>query len=210
MFIEIDGFGPKNKAIHILNGHHTAFDFIRSKNLTYTQNECIRLCKNLNYTQTSNCNCSLKSFDDILYIECSYSKKNTFEANCTDAFIENFQKNNPFEICSKYCPLECDSSEYNIKSYSKELPRVGSINRSGSFDYSGFKTYDNVSKSFFSIYVFYEDLKYTLIEQNPKMQTFDLISNVGGLFGLFLGMGLLSFIEIFEIIAEAFFILLKD
>jgi len=30
-FIEIDGFGPKNKAIHILNGHHTAFDFIRSK-----------------------------------------------------------------------------------------------------------------------------------------------------------------------------------
>ncbi len=30
-FIEIDGFGTKNKAIHILNGHHTAFDFIRSK-----------------------------------------------------------------------------------------------------------------------------------------------------------------------------------
>ena len=30
-FIEIDGFGAKNKAIHILNGHHTAFDFIRSK-----------------------------------------------------------------------------------------------------------------------------------------------------------------------------------
>ena len=33
-FIEIDGFGPKNKAIHILNGHHTAFDFIRNKNST--------------------------------------------------------------------------------------------------------------------------------------------------------------------------------
>jgi len=30
-FIEIDGFGAKNKAIHIINGHHTAFDFIRSK-----------------------------------------------------------------------------------------------------------------------------------------------------------------------------------
>lgn len=30
-FIEIDGFGAKNKAVHIINGHHTSFEFIRSK-----------------------------------------------------------------------------------------------------------------------------------------------------------------------------------
>ena len=67
----------------------------------------------------------------------------------------------------------------------RELPRTGNITKG--FDYTEFKTYENVSKSFFSIYVYYEDLDYTLIEQIPKIQIFDLISNVGGLFGLFLG-----------------------
>ena len=67
----------------------------------------------------------------------------------------------------------------------RELPRTGNITKG--IDYAEFKTYENVSKSFFSIYVYYEDLDYTLIEQIPKIQIFDLISNVGGLFGLFLG-----------------------
>ena len=69
-----------------------------------------------------------------------------------------------------------------------------------------FKTYENVSKNFYSIYVYYEDLKYTLITQKPLCEIFDLVSNIGGLFGLFLGMGLLSFIEIFEILLEALLI----
>ena len=69
------------------------------------------------------------------------------------------------------------------------------------------KTYENVSKSLASIYVYYDDLEYVLITQKPKMQTFDLVSNIGGLFGLFLGMSLLSFIELFEILIESILII---
>jgi len=36
------------------------------------------------------------------------------------------------------------------------------------------------------------------------MEPFDLVSNIGNVFGLFLGMGLLSFIEIIEIMIEFF------
>ncbi len=64
------------------------------------------------------------------------------------------------------------------------------------------KTYENVSRTFFTIYVYYENLKLTLINQQPKMQLFNLISSVGSLVGLFLGMSLLSFVELFEIIFE--------
>jgi hypothetical protein len=52
------------------------------------------------------------------------------------------------------------------------------------------------------VYVYYEDLKYTLISQSPKTDTLSLISNIGGILGLLLGISFLSFIEILEIIIE--------
>jgi hypothetical protein len=165
----------------------TLIHHIRSQGQVYARDDCIRLCTNLHYIQMNPCNCSLDSLDDILYIKCSYNlkKANLNVSKCTDNFIEAFQSSDPFEKCSKYCPLECDSNKLLVSLNTRELPRTGNITKG--FDYTEFKTYENVSKSFFSIYVYYEDLDYTLIEQIPKIQIFDLISNVGGLFGLFLG-----------------------
>lgn len=37
----------------------------------------------------------------------------------------------------------------------------------------------------------------------------DLLANIGGIFGFFLGISFLSFVEIIEIIAEGFLFLLK-
>jgi hypothetical protein len=165
----------------------TLIDHIRSQGQVYARDDCICLCRNLIYNQTNPCNCNLDSLDDILYRKCSYNikKTNLNVSKCTDNFIETFQSSDPFEKCSKYCPLECDSNKLLVSLNTQELPRTGDITKG--FDYTEFKTYENVSKSFFSIYVYYEDLDYTLIEQIPKIQIFDLISNVGGLFGLFLG-----------------------
>jgi len=61
---------------------------------------------------------------------------------------------------------------------------------------------DNIT----AIYVFYEDLKYTLISQQPKLQFIDLISNIGGSLGLFVGISFISFLELFEILIEIIFI----
>ena len=52
------------------------------------------------------------------------------------------------------------------------------------------------------VYIYFGDLRYTLISQQPKTILADLVSNVGGTLGLFLGMSFLSFIEIVEIIFE--------
>jgi hypothetical protein len=50
--------------------------------------------------------------------------------------------------------------------------------------------------------VYYDDLKYTLITQQPKLELFGLISNIGGSLGLFLGFTFISLLEIFEVLAE--------
>ena len=59
-----------------------------------------------------------------------------------------------------------------------------------------------MSRTFFAFRVYYEDLKYTLIKQQPKIELFGLISNVGGTLGLFLSFSFISLLEIFEVLAE--------
>ena len=52
--------------------------------------------------------------------------------------------------------------------------------------------------------IYYRELKYLLISQQAKMELVDLISEIGGLFGLCLGASFLSFVEFLEIIIEFF------
>ena len=70
-----------------------------------------------------------------------------------------------------------------------------------------FNQYEDVNKHFFGIRIHYNDLKYTFINQEIKIYTFNLISNIGGILGLFLGISFLSFIEILEILVESIYIL---
>ncbi len=54
--------------------------------------------------------------------------------------------------------------------------------------------------------IYYESLKYISIRQIPKTKPFDLISNIGGIFGLFIGVSFVSLFEISELIIEGIFI----
>ena len=59
-----------------------------------------------------------------------------------------------------------------------------------------------MNKNLIIIYVYYKELKYTLISQQPKTEIFDLISKIGGILGLFMGISFMSLIEILEILFE--------
>lgn len=188
--------------------NRTLIDFILNKNQTYTQEGCIDLCRTLHYIETNNnCpGCTLTSYDDNIYAKCAFNLDHNVR-ECALKAIENFQEDGPYKLCSQYCPLECDSSSLEVYQIYEDLPSTGNTT---SFNYPEFNTYENVSKNYFGLYFYYDDLKYTLITQQPKMQPFDLVSSMGGLFGLFLGMGLLSFFEIFHIFLEVIIILVRN
>ena len=65
--------------------------------------------------------------------------------------------------------------------------------RLGSLSYSDLK--QNVAR----VQIFYNELKETFISEEIKTKIFDLVSNIGGTLGLFLGLSFLSLIEFFEI-----------
>jgi len=85
---------------------------------------------------------------------------------------------------------------------------TGNISLDSPFPYPNFGTYENVSKTFFSIKVYYENLKYTLIDQHPKTELFALIAEIGGIMGVFLGFSIISVIELFELFYELFHVYL--
>ena len=61
-------------------------------------------------------------------------------------------------------------------------------------------TPENIEKEIASLYVYFDELKYIMTDQIPKMETANLISSIGGNLGLFLGLSICSFMELFELI----------
>jgi len=180
----------------------TIIDFIRNKNKAYTQKECLELCRNLKFNETNSCSCLLKDLEENVRQKCD----NTKIESCINTFMNDF---NRLDLCTDYCPLECDSFRYEINQITKPLLATGKC--SGCLKTYGlnFETYENLTKSFFSLAVYYKDLKYTLITQQPRMDLFDLISSIAGILGLFIGFSFITCLEIFEVIFEVIFTYLK-
>ena len=183
-------------------------EYINQKNSQYSQKECMRLCQNLKYSELYNNYCKLNSLDDYLLLICYREVKNETVKDITSQFISSFNSKGYYKQCENYCPLECDSLDLIIDHSTNSI--AGDLNEDAvGFAYPEFYTYKNVSKSFISIRVYYSDLKYTFINQLPKIQFFDLLSNIGGIFGLFLGMSFLNLFELLEIVIESILISFK-
>lgn len=60
-------------------------------------------------------------------------------------------------------------------------------------------SYQQVKSSVLAVNVYYEDLSYTIIEEQPATTTDQLFSNLGGLSGVFIGTSLLMFVELAEL-----------
>jgi hypothetical protein len=61
----------------------------------------------------------------------------------------------------------------------------------------------NESQDMTVVNMFYEDFSVTEIEETPVMDVVTLLSNIGGVAGLFLGVSLLSFFEMFAFLLKA-------
>ena len=173
-------------------------------NETYSKKRCYRLCTHLFALHESNCSCN-STLDDFER-DCvkKFYQQDTTTFTCVSDFLNNFRRNLRQEKCLNYCPLECDSMSFTIFSYVEQYPQSGMISDKIKADYSLelYDKFEEVNKHLVVLYVYYDDLEYVVVSQEPKTETFNLISNIGGLFGVFLGISFLSFFEIFEVLFE--------
>jgi len=199
------------KNASLFKGNKTIINYIVDSNRVYSQSDCFYQCSHLHALEESNCGCNstLSSFD----ADCiRHFEIQSEPIICVDNYLHEFRLKYQSKKCQKYCPLECDSISYQISSHFEPLPTSGRISnlRKEEYGLEKFETYEEVNENYVCLFVYYKELKYTLISQEPKTLTFNLISSVGGILGLFLGISFISFIEIFEIFLEVIYILFRN
>jgi hypothetical protein len=166
------------------------FQYFRQINKTYLQKDCFDLCVEEIKMKTCNCTAGLGSS-----LNCS------FNDNCIESFrLSNNTKSKLPSTCLAKCPLECDSVNYKfITNYAGTL--------SDEFNLLYNITTEESNKIVY-LSLHYSSLDYSLVKQIVKTQVFDLISNVGGTLGLFIGLSFFTFVELILVCIEFIFYLL--
>jgi hypothetical protein len=172
------------KDVTSFQGNMTIIHYILNNGESYSQVKCLELCFDLKYIEKNPCNCVNSNLGNVWH-DCFNQKEKKTRTSCTYIYKSQFYTNTLTEVCAQYCPLECDSTFYSVS-------------------VSGYATNDNYT----TIQVYYRSLKYTYMTQQAKMHVFDIISNIGGTLGLFVGLSFVSLFEMAEIFIETVYVAL--
>lgn len=170
---------------------------------TYRQKNCFDTCACKAISVTCGCTCP--------GVYETSSSTNCYDQNCFKNQLTSF---NSTEECSRDCPLECDTSSYSTSVQTLSYLFTGP----STFDKKMFNDFIKLFKNSLDplnmielrgvgLNVIMNDMRYMEITQSAKMTGTDLVSNIGGCLGLFLGMSLLSFFEIFEYLIQIVYLI---
>ena len=181
---------------------------ILSLNYSYSRMDCITLCKQKKIED--NCDCYFSS-----YFRVAKSRRCTGEADykCINEQLESFVLNELSPECNELCPVECSSMVYStIYSQLNQLSDVKAEEyRQMSLVKAKYPskspTYEDMRASIVNLNIFYDRLGFTQVSEKESFTIVDLVSNIGGTFGLFIGISLLSLLELLEFGYEVFMLL---
>lgn len=119
--------------------------------------------------------------------------------------------------CLPFCPTQCERTEFGFDKSSVKFPSQSYEQHlitnnviTGLFNkYNIPITEENIQQSVSCFEVFYNNLAYVNINQQPTMTLLSLVSNLGGSIGLLTGCSLLSAIEILDFVVGLVTILIK-
>jgi hypothetical protein len=177
-------------------------------NLTYKQADCLDLCYQI--LSEEYCNCT----DFILFFSFS-SKicKNDREIECIVNYKkEIFTKENYIQKnCIPQCPLECNRIELSTTVSFSKYPSDSYfeiLKGNKKLQETVFKSanWSHIKNSILKVNINFESLSYKYIRENVVMSVVDLLAYIGGQMSLFLGISVLSFFEILELLYQVAYI----
>ncbi len=219
---------PSVNEIGRINQHnglaiHIILTKVSVKNLPYPHNNChdnlnnpiafnsdlYRLTLNNSYKyRQENCFdiCTCQALSKKCNCTCPGIFETSSESNCYDnaCFKEKLRNYDRTKICSEFCPRECNSVFFQSTLNSFVYLQTKSNSDQQKFDEYAKENglpFD-INDKRIAVYLYLYDMKSTDISQVAKMTGADLVSSIGGCFGLFMGLSLLSLIEILDFFVE--------
>ena len=106
------------------------------------------------------------------------------------------------EHCNTVCPAPCTETHYDITSVTHThwpVRNTGSADEA--MQHLGLP-YGEMMENVLGVSVFYESLEVEIFESTPKYDLSALLSNLGGVFGLFTGFSVLTTIELITLLVD--------
>ena len=133
---------------------------------------------------------------------------------CQLGFDGKFLYNNYInEACTPLCPLECNqtifntkisSTKLNLNYYSRIIDKFAANN--GIIDKNESLSLENKANSIIKFNIYYESMSYKQTTESISMDVVALLSNIGGTLGLFLGVSVLTAVELVDILLQVILI----
>ena len=175
----------------------------------YSQKTCVSFCEQKRLAEECSC-VSFKSRYLMPNVSAASTPSYGFclsasELNCSNQFAKKFMTGSFIgDNCLSKCPLECTQRlmspsivTYTFPSSPAYVTFVQSL-ASLTSRFSTQKDFKSLSNYLVQITVHYDNLAFVQVEEEEKMTMEDMVGILGGHLHLFLGMSLLSFVELVE------------
>ena len=175
----------------------------------YEQLLCLKICSQLYLIEKCKCfDYSLPNISSIKMNGCFTDRDLNCLKNNNEYLFENF-----VELCDKNCPMQCSQiiyktaisfSQYPTEWYSEKIIKdngifLRNITKENNLSYDQW-SFDYLKQTTLKLNIYYDDLFFIMVTEIPAFTIDSLIAYIGGTMGLFLGISLLSLIELVELI----------
>ena len=185
------------------NFDRTYYNAIQAVSLSYSQSTCLDVC--LRQQIIAQCGCSYMEFIQIKKAHPCGEKNN--ELDCAYNLFYNFWSENSYSVCSNFCPLECNTQTYSYtistSGYPTDLYARALINNLAvSTHFNTTPSIDQIKEDVLQLNVHFSNDKYTYTTQSRQYYVYDLFSNTGGIFNLFLGLSIICLAQFLDFLFE--------
>ena len=174
------------------------FDQVVQTNSSYTQNTCFSFCAQEMTTKQCKCNSQRIGYK---VTGVSYCDMET-EFDCAENVWNSFREIS--ENCLPKCPLECSrsilNSRYAFNMQTRNALRIDPTSLPFLANMSSADAKEYLFENIVNIEIVFDHLTSVVSEEEPKISIMQLIGILSGHLHLFLGISLLSFFEIFELV----------
>ena len=167
-----------------------------TQGLSYDQSYCYLICLQDKVIQA--CNCSVGVLPNYGNVG---SCTNYAQTLCVLSTVGSFSQSGVADSCVSPCPIPCSFITYSTKASSASYPNeyYKSLLMTTSKVIASNISSSDLDKSFLKVNIFYESMSFTQTTENPALTFMTFLSNIGGIFGLFIGISILSFVELIEL-----------
>jgi hypothetical protein len=175
------------------------YNKIRNNNLEYNQQFCLELC----YQELAikSCNCSdiesvLFKGDNICNLDNLDCLNQVFDKFLSPDFVKDY--------CLPECPLECNQTVFGLSLTSSDImpeyysniiqEKAKSLNITNET-----WSLEEVKNNIITFSIYYDTFSYSITTETPSLDVIGLLAFIGGTLGLFLGVSILTMVELIEI-----------